>query len=84
MRLDFNEANIIKQNLFSATDNKKVLLDRLDGIYKATEPTHLKVAVALLIKKIEALSDADVKRLWYQINKGKFVITANAKVIQKN
>lgn len=83
MRFDFNEANILNQNLFSTNDNKKVLLNRLDNIYKNTEDRLLKRSVLSLIKKIECLSDDDVKRLLYPIIKKQFSVTAYCKVIQK-
>lgn len=84
MRFDFNEANILKQNLFSAKDDKHVLLHRLNSIYENTEDLLLKKSVRGLIKKIEGLSDDDVKRILYDIIKQRFIVTSNYKVIYKS
>lgn len=83
MRFDFNEANILNQNLFSTNDNKKVLLNRLDNVYKNTEDPLLKRSVLSLIKKMECLSDEDIKRLLYTIIKKQFSVTSYCKVIHK-
>lgn len=83
MRFDFNEANILKQNLFSSTDNKKVLLNRLNNVYQNTEDAFLKKSVLVLIKKIEELSDEDIKRLLYDVLRKRFIVTSNYKVICK-
>ena len=84
MRFDFNEANILNQNLFSQTDDKKVLLNRLENIYQNTEDQVLKQSIQGLIKKIEGLSDEEIKRILYDILKKRFIVTSNYKVIHKN
>lgn len=83
MRFDFNEANILNQNLFSTSDNKKVLLGRLDNIYQNTEDLLLKKSVQVLMQKVEGLSDEDVKRILYDVLKKRFIVTSNYKVIYK-
>ena len=84
MRFDFNEANILNQNLFSSTDNKKVLLDRLQSVYENTQDPILKKSVLSLIRKMESLSDEDIRRILYDILKKQFIVTSNYKVIHKN
>lgn len=84
MRFDFNEANILNQNLFSSTDDKKVLLGRLDNIYQNTNDDVLKQSLQGLIKKIEGLSDEEIKRILFDIIKKRFIVTSNYKVIYKN
>lgn len=81
MRFDFNEANILKQNLFSSQDDKNTLLRRLDGLYLHTEDSILKKSLRSLIRKIEELSDEEVRRILYDILQKKFVVTSNYKVI---
>lgn len=83
MRFDFNEANILNQNLFSTSDDKKVLLNRLDNIFQNTEDSILKQSVQVLIKKIEGLSDEEIKQILYDILKKRFIVTSNYKVIHK-
>ena len=84
MRFDFNEANILNQNLFSSTDNKEVLIDRLQILQKNTEDLILKKSVESLIRKIEGLSNEDVRRILYDVLKKRFIVTANSKVGQRN
>ena len=84
MRFDFIEANILKQNLFSPTDNKSILLGRLNEIFENTEDSLLKNSVSVLIKKVEGLSDEDIKRILFDVLKKRFVVTSNYKVIYKN
>lgn len=84
MRFDFNEANILNQNLFATSDDKKVLLSRLDNIYQNTEDEVLKQSVQGLIKKIEGLSDEEIKRILYDILKKRFIVTSNYKVVFKS
>lgn len=83
MRFDFNEANILNQNLFSSTDNKKILLGRLDNVFQNTKDPILKQSVLVLMGKIECLSDEDVKRILFDIIKKRFIVTSNYKVIHK-
>lgn len=83
MRFDFNEANILNQNLFSTFDNKKNLLSRLDNVLQNTQDPVLKQSTLSLIKKIECLSDDDVKRLLYTIINKRFCVTAYSKIIHK-
>ena len=73
MRFDFNEANILNQNLFSSSDNKKILLNRLDNVFQNTKDPILKQSVLVLINKIECLSDEDVKRILFDIIKKRFI-----------
>lgn len=81
MRFDFNEANILKQNLYAPSDNRKVLLNRLDNVYHNTQDPILKKSVHGLIDKITKLSDGDVKRILYDILKKRFIVSSNYKVI---
>ena len=81
MRFDFNEANILRQNLYSVTDNKKTLVARLDKVWQDTEDSILKQNVQSLLKKIEGLSDEEVKRIYFDIKKERFIVTSNYKVI---
>ena len=81
MRFDFNEANILKQTLFAPNDNKAVLLTRLDNVLQNTEDTILKQNVQALIKKVEGLSDEDVRRILFDILKKRFIVTSNYKVV---
>lgn len=83
MRFDFNEANILNQNLFSTNDNKKILLNRLDNVFQNTEDPILKQSVLSLLKKIECLSDEDIKKLLFLIIKKQFSVTAYCKFIHK-
>ena len=83
MRFDFNEANILKQNLYSSMDNKKILLNRLDNVFQNTKDHILKQSIHALIKKIECLSEDDIKRIFFDIKKNQFIVTSNYKVIQK-
>lgn len=83
MRFDFNEANILKQNLFSSSDNKKVLLDRLRNICENTSEAFLKKSVLSLIQKIESLEDKEIKRIYYDIIHNRFIVTSNYKVVYK-
>lgn len=83
MRFDFNEANILNQNLFSSQDTKKTVLARLNDVYSNTPDFILKASVSSLIEKIERLSDEEVKLILYDILKKKFIITSNYKVISK-
>ena len=83
MRFDFNEANILKQNLFSSNDDKKVLLSRLEKLYEHTEDLILKKSVRSLIGKLETLTDEEIRRIRYDIFKDKFVVTSYYKVIYK-
>lgn len=84
MRFDFNEANILNQNLFSTADNKAVLLDRLNNLHQNTEDDVLKQSVLGLTKKIEGLSDEEIKRILYDVLKKRLIVTSNYKVIHKN
>lgn len=84
MRFDFNEANILNQNLFSSSDNKQILLNRLQNVYENTEDPVLKKSVLSLIKKAESLSDEDIKRILYDILKKRFIVTSNYKVVHKS
>ena len=81
MRFDFNESNILNQNLFAVTDDKNILLSRLAVVLEDTDDLLLRKSVQSLIKKIECLSNEDVKRLLYLILKKKFIVTSNYKVI---
>lgn len=83
MRLDFNEANILYQNLFSSQDDKRTVLDRLANVYQNTEDRLLKTSVNSLCLKLEKLSEMDIKLMFYDIQKKKFIVTSNYKVIQK-
>lgn len=83
MRFDFNEANILKQNLYSPTDDRKVLLNRLDNVYQNTSDTILRKSIFSLIQKVEGLSDEDIKHIRYDISKNKFIVTSNYKVVYK-
>lgn len=81
MRFDFNEANILKQNLFSSQDDKVTLLRRLEGLCLHTEDSILKKSLRSLIRKVEELNDEEVKRILYDILQKKFVVTSNYKAI---
>lgn len=81
MRFDFNEANIINQNLFSTSDDKKVLLNRLNNVYQNTSDAVLQQSVLSLTSKIEGLSDEEIKRILYDILKKRFIVTSNYKVV---
>ena len=83
MRFDFNEANILKQNLFSASDNKNILLLRLQNVHLNTKEPFLQKSVLSLIKKVECLDDREVKRIYYDIVKNRFIVTSNYKVVHK-
>ena len=83
MRFDFNEANILNQNLYLPTDNKSVLLTRLNNILENTSDNILKTSVLSLIKKVEELSDEDIRKILYDVLKKRFIVTSNYKVIYK-
>ena len=83
MRFDFNEANILKQNLFSANDDKKTLLTRLEKLYENTRDPVLKKSTRALIGKLETLSDEEISRIRYDIFKDRFAVTSYYKVIYR-
>ena len=83
MRFDFNESNILNQNLFNPTDDKSTLLTRLNNVLRNTEDPLLKKSSLSLIGKIEALSNEDVKLILYDVLKKRFIVSANYKVINR-
>ena len=77
---DFNEANILKQNLFAPTDTKEVLLSRLNGLLSNTEDALLKYSTKTLIKKIHALTPEQVSQIYSDIVSKKFAATSSYKL----
>ena len=75
MFFNFNEANILKQNLFSPQDNKQSLLSRLITLENNTSETYLKQSILSLTQKIEALSEQQVIDLRNDILNKNFIIT---------
>lgn len=84
MRFDFNEANILKQNLYDPRDNRAILLKRLDSVFQNTTDSVLRKSVRGLIKKIEVLSDDDVRLIYKDIVSKKFLVTSYYKVVPKS
>ena len=77
MKFDFNETNLLKQNLYSQYDTKPILIHRLTNLAGTTEDVVLKSSVASLIKKLERLSEAQIKQLYKDKNEKKLIATAN-------
>lgn len=77
MRFDFNEANILKQNLFSQDDTKEILLYRLSRLSETTEEQILKTSVFSLIEKVERLSPQQIKQIQSDIFNKRLIATSN-------
>ena len=77
MKFDFNESNILNQNLFSQNDTKEILLRRLFCLSETTKDLVLKRSVNTLIKKIETLSQDQVKTILSDVLNKRLVATAN-------
>lgn len=77
MKFDFNETNLLKQNLFSQYDTKPILIHRLTNLAETTNDVVLKNSVASLIKKLESLSEKQIKQLYKDKNEKKLIATAN-------
>ena len=77
MKFDFNETNLLRQNLFSPHDSKTILIHRLTNLTTTTNDLILKDSLFSLIKKLESLSELQIKQLYDdKINK-KLIATAN-------
>lgn len=77
MRFDFNETNILRQNLFSNGDTKEILVRRLSNLLETTDDPLLKDSVVSLIGKIETLSEKQIKLIQLDIANNKLIATAN-------
>lgn len=77
MKFDFNETNLLKQNLFSQYDTKPILIHRLTNLSSSTEDVVLKSSVISLIKKLESLSEAQIKQLYKDKTDKRLIATAN-------
>ena len=77
MRFDFNEINILKQNLYINKQKKSEFLEMLRIIYENTEDYVLKDSLQSLIKKISALSQNELSALHEDIIQKRLVATMN-------
>lgn len=77
MKFDFNEANILKQNLFLQNDTKKTLIIRLNRLSETTNDPILKNSVLTLIKKVETLTPNQIKQIQLDISNKRLIATAN-------
>ena len=75
MFFNFNEANILKQNLFNANDTKRSVLDSLHSLEDNTSDDYLKYSIRTLINKVSALSEQQVASLKDDILNKRFIIT---------
>lgn len=82
MRFDFNEANILKQTLFDGC-SKAVLLSRLNNLASNTKESVLQKSVFSLMHKIDELSESDLQRIYYDIQRKQFVVTSHYRVLHK-
>lgn len=77
MKFDFNEANILKQNLFDENDTKETLIERLTLLLDTTKDDILRRAVCSLIQKTETMTTAQIKQIRQDIIEKRFIATAN-------
>lgn len=75
MRFDFNEVNILKQNLFKASQSKDDLLELLKLLAQKTEDYILGDAIVSLQRKVSSLSLAEFDLMKEEIINKKVVAT---------
>ncbi|MBQ8248155.1 MAG: hypothetical protein IJZ42_13585 [Lachnospiraceae bacterium] len=77
MRFDFNEINILKQNLYNINQKKHGFIEMLQNIYENTEDPLLKDSVQSLIKKVSLLSQEELSSICASILQKKVAATMN-------
>lgn len=78
MRFDFNEVNILKQNLFTAKQGKEDILGLLRAMATRTEDYILKDSISSLTKKIASLSSEEFAALRDDVLNKRLVATMNS------
>lgn len=82
MRFDFNEANILKQNLFMAKQSQEDLLGLLRAMAPKTEDYILNDSISSLMKKIASLSSEEFARLREDVLNKRLVATMNSTALR--
>ena len=77
MKFDFNEINILKQNLYNSNQTKKSFLEMLQNIYDNTEDILLRDSVVSLMNKIELLPPEALVKLYTFSTQNKITATMN-------
>ena len=77
MRFDFNEINILMQNLRDVNQKKGSFLETLRALYDNTDDALLKDSVLSLIKKVSSLSQQELSGLCSSILQKRVVATMN-------
>lgn len=77
MKFDFNETNLLRQNLFPQHDTKEKLIHRLTNLMATTGDTILQDSVLSLIKKVESLSENQIASIQQDIINNRLTATAN-------
>lgn len=80
MNFDFNETNILKQNLFLQTDTKEILVARLSELLISAQEPVLRHSVNSLISKVNSLTPEQLKKIQQDIADKKIIATLNYKV----
>ena len=83
MRFDFNEVNILKQNLFKVSQSKEDLLELLKLLVQKTEDYILRDSIASLQNKVSSLSLAEFELLREEIISKKVVATMDTSCPEK-
>lgn len=77
---NFNEANILKQNLFNANDTKEILIKRLTDLFQTTDEPTLRESVYSLIKKVKKMTPEQISGVYKDIQDKKMIATVNYRV----
>lgn len=77
MKFDFNEINILMQNLRNINQKKSDFLELLGSLHENTEDALLKDSIQSLMKKVSSLSQQELAELCTSILQKKVVATMN-------
>ena len=84
MRYDFNEINILKQNLYNNKQQKQDFQRMLNNIYENTEDPILRDSLQSLMKKISVLSQSELSLLCDDILQKRLIATMTSPITPRN